>query len=244
MIIVLRLLRWFKYHNPSSIRKALNTFYYNPKIVNISIENIDCVMVDGCYFKANSQIDSIQRICGNPWFDNIRKDDVVLDIGANIGAISIPLAKVAKHVYAVEPLFIDELRMNIQLNNLDNVEIIEFGLGSNNSSETIRYGQKRAICKTITMDEILRITGRVDFIKIDCEGAEWLIEPELYKGIREIRMELHIRRKNKRSDLVKFDKLKQWLMQNNYEVDIKRDVQAAQDIYFSECILLDASRKE
>jgi len=57
--------------------------------------------VDGCAFNASNHMDSIQGVKGNPWFNNIRRDDVVLDIGANIGAITIPLAKKAKKVCAV-----------------------------------------------------------------------------------------------------------------------------------------------
>jgi len=244
MILICRLLRWLKYHNPAFIRKAINIFYNNPETAILSVKNFDFLVVDGCAFNAGNHMDSIQRVKDNPWFNNIRPDDVVLDIGANIGAITIPLAKEAKKVYAVEPLFTEELKGNIELNRLQNVEVLECGLGEDNTSLEVEYGSKKAVCRLVSMASILKITGDIDFLKVDCEGAEWLIQPQQLEGIREIRMELHIRRNSKRSDLKDFDNLISWLKDNNYSLDIQRNVQAAPDISFSECMLLNASKKE
>jgi len=33
--------------------------------------------------------------------------------------------------------------------------------------------------------------GHVDFLKMDCEGAEWCITPDELKGIRRIEAEIH-----------------------------------------------------
>jgi hypothetical protein len=232
-----------KYHNPVIVKKVLNIFYNNPETVILFKENLDYVVVDNCIFRMSDQVDCIQRINGNPWFDNIRKTDSVLDIGANIGAITIPLAKLAKQVYAVEPLFSDELRKNIELNNLSNVKIIECGLGRDNTTERIQYGLNQASCKLMSIDSILKITDKIDFVKVDCEGAEWFIEPDQLIGIREIRMELHIRRNSKHSDLKKLKNLEQWLEKNNYLVNIKHNVQNAPHVDFTECMLLSASTR-
>ena len=97
MTLILRLLRWLKYHNPAFIRKAINIFYNNPETAILRVKDFDFLTVDGCAFSASNHMDSIQRVKGNPWFNNIRPDDVVLDIGANIGAITIPLAKKSKN---------------------------------------------------------------------------------------------------------------------------------------------------
>ncbi|HUW85261.1 MAG TPA: FkbM family methyltransferase, partial [Methanoregula sp.] len=39
---------------------------------------------------------------------------------------------------------------------------------------------------------IIEMAGGCDFLKCDCEGAEWHIVPEDLTGIRRIEMELHI----------------------------------------------------
>src|SRR4030042_4522220 len=40
--------------------------------------------------------------------EELRPKDIVLDLGANIGSFSLPAAKIAKEVTAVEPLFFTE----------------------------------------------------------------------------------------------------------------------------------------
>lgn len=55
---------------------------------------------------------------------------LVLDVGANIGALTVPLAKVAKHVIAVEPQpwIADVLTANVAVNCLQNVDIVRGAL--------------------------------------------------------------------------------------------------------------------
>jgi len=36
------------------------------------------------------------------------------------------------------------------------------------------------------------MAGGCDFVKCDCEGAEWLIDPADLAGVRRIEMELHL----------------------------------------------------
>lgn len=61
----------------------------------------------------------------------ISKDSIVANIGANIGALTIPLAKLAKKVYAFEPNphLYHILCGNIAINNLTNVEAYKLGVG-------------------------------------------------------------------------------------------------------------------
>jgi 16S rRNA (adenine1518-N6/adenine1519-N6)-dimethyltransferase len=56
----------------------------------------------------------------------IAGDDTVLEIGAGLGAITIPVAKTARQVYAVEtdPQLIQLLKSELAVHNLSNVEII------------------------------------------------------------------------------------------------------------------------
>lgn len=57
---------------------------------------------------------------------NFAADDVILEIGAGLGALTIPLAQVVKKVYAVEkdPRLIDLLKAELLLNRISNCDII------------------------------------------------------------------------------------------------------------------------
>lgn len=59
---------------------------------------------------------------------------LVLDVGANIGALTVPLARVAKHVISVEPQpwVADVLTANVAINCLRNVDIIRGALTKEN----------------------------------------------------------------------------------------------------------------
>ncbi|MFY9981003.1 MAG: FkbM family methyltransferase, partial [Methanoregula sp.] len=52
-------------------------------------------------------------------FDDILKEDRVLDIGANVGAFCLRAARVSRHVTAIEPVTADILEENIDLNHTD-----------------------------------------------------------------------------------------------------------------------------
>ena len=226
------------------IRPYLNLLYYDPENVIINKSTLDTVSVDRFSFHMSDQIDSLQRVIHNPWFEGVRDTDIVLDIGANIGAITIPLAKIAKKAYAVEPLFIQELSDNIYLNRLHHkVTIIPFAIGNKTHSQEVEFSSKKAIVVFITFDQLLKRIGKqVDFIKIDGEGCEWDIEPEQLKGIREIRIEFHLRRSHKLDDKVKLARYMRWFEENDYEV-YKEWGKTPLCVPFTACLVLRASKK-
>ncbi len=123
-------------------------------------------------------------------FDDISPGDVVVDIGAHIGGFCIRAARRSRFVTAVEPVLAPMLRQNISLNNAD-IRIIEGGLG-NGAPLEIRWGAESRICRTFSIREIVDAAGGCDFLKCDCEGAEWTIDPEDLDGVRRIEMELHV----------------------------------------------------
>jgi FkbM family methyltransferase len=124
-------------------------------------------------------------------FEDMKPDDIVLDLGANIGAFSLRAAQMSKHVYAVEPLYTDELKANIALNNLqDKITVIPYGVGMGDKIH-IRYENREKLIQTYPLSKILEMTGRVSFLKCDIEGAEWSIPPEDLKGIRRMEFEVH-----------------------------------------------------
>jgi hypothetical protein len=122
-------------------------------------------------------------------FGDIRPDDTVIDIGANVGAFCIRAARSTRHVVAVEPVTADILRENIRANEVP-VQIIEGALGNGRPVE-ICWDGRRALVPTFPLRRIIGMAGGCDFLKCDCEGAEWHIDPVDLAGIRRIEIELH-----------------------------------------------------
>lgn len=140
------------------------------------------------YYAVSNQLHSIDEV--NEYnFSDIRSTDVVLDIGVNIGAFTLQAAKKARHVFAVEPLYADILQRNVEKNNLNNVTILNTGIGA--GTTVIKYGSRSKEVSLITFSELLKKCGQIDFLKSDCEGAEWSIKPTDLKGIRRIEIEVH-----------------------------------------------------
>jgi FkbM family methyltransferase len=123
------------------------------------------------------------------WMEDIRRDDRVLDIGANIGAFCIRAAKRSDQVSAVEPVTTDLLEANIALNAV-NVRVFRAALGDGSLSET-EWDGTRSLTPTFRLPDLIRAAGGCDFLKCDCEGAEWQMVPGDLAGIRRIEMELH-----------------------------------------------------
>jgi FkbM family methyltransferase len=123
----------------------------------------------------------------------IRPGDVVIDVGANIGLISIQLGKLVSpggKVYSFEPVptTFKKLKDTIRLNNLIQIIIPENKAVSNKQELTTIYvPQKRSHacsslkksekaysfpCETITLNSLQQSPT---FIKIDVEGAELMV---------------------------------------------------------------------
>jgi len=58
----------------------------------------------------------------------------ILDIGANMGTVSLPLARqfpqYTVHAFEVQPTLVNTIKENIALNNLENIVIHAYGLGN------------------------------------------------------------------------------------------------------------------
>lgn len=125
------------------------------------------------------------------YYNLVKEGDVVLDVGANQGIYSLAFAKLigsAGKVIAIEPFneMNNYLKYNIEINNFKNIEIIEKVISDKIGFEEIDFGngivsasivrnfknsEKKKV-KSITIDEICKNLNRLDFIKIDIEGAE------------------------------------------------------------------------
>jgi hypothetical protein len=123
-------------------------------------------------------------------FDDIRPEDIVIDIGANVGAFCIRAAQYSDRVVAVEPVSWKILQENIRLNRVL-VKVIEGALGDGRQGE-VSWDGFRVNVPTYTLRQIIGMAGGCDFLKCDCEGGEWQIRPDDLAGIRRIEMELHV----------------------------------------------------
>jgi FkbM family methyltransferase len=129
------------------------------------------------------------------------KGDVAIDAGANIGAVTVYMAKRVGgtgRVVAVEmmPGTAGQLRRNLTLNGLQNVTVFEQAL-SDTAGETavaliepgffgqasITSAQRPNVCqpvevRTVTLNEITAGLGEIALMKMDLEGAE----PQALRG--------------------------------------------------------------
>ena len=131
----------------------------------------------------------------------IMKDDVVFDIGSNIGAFTVPFAKKVGElgqVYAFEPqkVIYDLLQDNVNKNKLKNVKVFNVGMGKkkeelelneidyskvgnfggvsfkyDSSSFTKNIKNKKYKVKIINLNEFMEIE-KCNFMKIDVELME------------------------------------------------------------------------
>jgi FkbM family methyltransferase len=146
----------------------------------------------------------------------IGPEDVVIDIGANIGMFTLMAAsKTRGTVIAVEPSppQFAALEANIAANGFTHVRAIQAAVSDREGAITLnvrRSPQGSTVfdaqtektvdsveVPTVTLQGLLAEHGleRVDYLKMDCEGAEGLIlpstPPECLKRIRRIVFEFH-----------------------------------------------------
>jgi hypothetical protein len=144
---------------------------------------------DGVTFRRMPPGSDAVYVVGEYHFDDIRPDDVVLDIGANVGAFCIRAARRARRVLAVEPVLTEALRENVRANGAD-VMVVAGALGDGRR-QRIDWGKGSVTVTTRSLAAFAELIGGCDFLKCDCEGAEWTIRPEDLDGVRRLEMELH-----------------------------------------------------
>jgi len=141
------------------------------------------IMMDGIFEK--EEVELIKK--------NLADTDVFVDVGANIGLYTCIARSLGKYVIAIEPqpqnLYC--LYANLNNNNWQNTEVFPLGL-SNKPGLSILYGASgpsaslvsgwagyskrfKRVIPVNTMDTLLgeRFLGKILFIKIDVEGAEY-----------------------------------------------------------------------
>ena len=187
------------------IKDLWNCRFNMQKWCNNRFNDPDRTVVDNAYVRyvetkdgfkwVPCQLEPTTRVFLEYGFLDVKADDVVLDLGAHIGAFALRVAPLCKHVFAVEPLFNEELERNVELNGLkDKVTILPIGLGDGEITDIEFFGKGKEV-ETYSLKRIREMVedkyGPVTFLKIDIEGAEWLIDPDDLKGIRRIEFEVH-----------------------------------------------------
>jgi FkbM family methyltransferase len=145
----------------------------------------------------------------------LNHDSIMIEVGANIGAITVPLAKhVAKLIaFEPQPAICELLRRNIRQNALDpKVAVVQCAVGAvvgNTALASIDYdapgintggvaiGGKGEI-PLITLDDYCGRLSRLDLIKIDVEGMEREVLVGAQQTIARLRPLLYV--ENDRAD--------------------------------------------
>ena len=139
-------------------------------------------------------INSVYEPFETAYFKNeIKNGDVVFDIGANIGYFTLMFAKLVGEngkVYAFEPSpdVFDILKKNVELNGYKNVillnkavstktENIKLYLSLGGASDNHIYdscdNRQSVVIDAIALDDWFKnYDGKIDFIKMDIQGAE------------------------------------------------------------------------
>lgn len=140
--------------------------------------------------------------------------DTVIDAGAHVGVFTVLAAVCASRgrVIALEPNRTNfrKLTSNVEANRLENVTLVEGALASYDGMGTLwstrdGTGSDSLISRGSGTGESVRVIsprtlvshfglGRVDFLKLDIEGAEYHLfssDPSWLKSIRRVALEAH-----------------------------------------------------
>jgi FkbM family methyltransferase len=144
-------------------------------------------------------------------YSEVPEGSVVVDVGANVGAFSLAASRRAAVVYALEPILanFEVLNRNVELNKATNIITERLAMsGENGECEMSVAGVFSSIhfrdanapvekVRAVTLEQFLQERGisQVDYLKMDCEGAEWDIvlkaPPNVLARIKHIEMEFH-----------------------------------------------------
>ncbi len=175
-----------------------------------------------------------------PYGFEIKENDIVIDVGAHIGIFTIFAAHCAKNgkIYAFEPVKenFQLMKKNLSLNRKKNVFAFNRAVSNSEGNVNLYVSKERnrgqnsfikladnyetRIVDKMNFKKIIKTLPRVDFLKMDCEGAEYDILFSLSKNemkkIKKISMEYHNYALRNGEEIARF------LKDNNFNVWIKR----------------------
>jgi FkbM family methyltransferase len=149
---------------------------------------------------------------------NLGDVKTIIDVGANVGFFALAARdhyrEAVIHAYEPNPRIQPELRQNTSGLNIQifpeavgsadgYVSLIDTG-PSDQARTRESQGPEAIIPKAGLQTVVDRIGGRVDLLKLDCEGAEWKIlqSNQSWDSIRNIRLEYHLVDGKSRSDAI------------------------------------------
>ncbi|WP_108812348.1 FkbM family methyltransferase [Sphingorhabdus sp. Alg231-15] len=141
----------------------------------------------------------------------LQEDDIVLEVGANIGYYALIEARICDKIYAVEPHpeNFERLKRNIALNDFDNVVVQQGAFGASDGkiplyvSDLSNWHSCRDAPKSetdfidvdcFTIDSFAKANEAPTFIKMDVEGYELEVlrgAEETLKTVKHLFLELH-----------------------------------------------------
>jgi FkbM family methyltransferase len=220
------------------IEKVVNSKEIIENLGNKNTENKDIKIIFKDDYKIICPIKNLEAVmetCVNEdytgKFYEIKKGDVIFDLGANVGSFSIYAAKKGAKVVAFEPdpFNIKYISKNIEINNLkeriivytdavtEKIGTINLSISDNHACgsiiNTINTTSSIEV-KTTTINKVIEELdiNKIDLFKIDVEGAEYVIlpsiSPENYKKIKNIIGEFHLFKTKKE---LNFKKIKEML---------------------------------
>lgn len=169
-------------------------------------------------------------------FKNKNDTPVIIDVGANIGLVSLYFAKKLPNAKIVsieaDPNVFSYLKKNIKQNNITNVECINAAAWSSagvvyfesNSADaghvvTEKKSNKTTEISSIDIAKVLESYDTVNLFKMDIEGGEFEVFPHIYKYLNKIEniiLEVHLDFGNKDS----LSSILQILEQNSFSYQI------------------------
>jgi FkbM family methyltransferase len=164
-----------------------------------------------CYWQVRKGTDDIYNVMPMREGDvdklirnNLKRGDIFVDIGANIGYYTVLAAHLVGSegkVVAIEPVpeTVKVLRINCNLNHLSNVEIlptalwshecampIYFSKGAFGMASLIELGEDSILTKAIPLDSVSQSWRTIKMLKIDAEGAEYQILRGSYETLKKV----------------------------------------------------------